>query len=300
MTNFLPEPLAPAASNLSMRWTPGGRSDDLEDQRGGGGGGFGGLHLGIGGVIVVFVLSLIFKRDFFQLLGPSADVNSGTQQSRQVNDPKEEPLLQFVSFVTDDVQKTWTGIFAQQNKNYTHARIVVFRDSVNSGCGMAQSATGPFYCPEDQKVYIDLGFYQELKDRFGAPGDFAQAYVLAHEFGHHVQNLLGIDQQMRQAQQGNPGQRNALSVKMELQADCFAGVWGHSAQQRNVLEPGDVEEALAAASAIGDDRLQKMGTGHVQPDSFTHGTSAQRVSWFRRGFDSGDPAQCNTFAAAQP
>jgi predicted metalloprotease len=178
---------------------------------------------------------------------------------------------------------------------YQNAKLVLFRDVVQSACGTAQSATGPFYCPGDNRVYIDLSFYEELKQRFGAPGDFAQAYVLAHEIGHHVQNLLGVDDKVRQAQRGDPSSANSLSVRMELQADCFAGVWGHSTQQRDLLEEGDIDEALNAASAIGDDRLQRQSTGTVNPDSFTHGTSAQRQEWFRRGFESGKPEVCNTF-----
>jgi predicted metalloprotease len=200
-----------------------------------------------------------------------------------------------VSFVLDDAQNTWRKILPTAGAQYRDAKLVLFRDAVTSGCGNAQSATGPFYCPADQKVYIDLGFYDELKQRFGAPGDFAQAYVLAHEIGHHVQNLLGINQQVRRIQNANPGAANQLSVRLELQADCFAGIWGHTTQQRKILEAGDVESAINAASAIGDDRLQKMSTGRVSPESFTHGSSAQRVQWFRRGFDSGSPEVCNTF-----
>ena len=179
---------------------------------------------------------------------------------------------------------------------YSDAKLVLFRDAVNSACGLAQSASGPFYCPTDQKVYIDLGFYDELKNRFGAAGDFAQAYVLTHEIGHHVQNLLGIDSQVRRAQQSNPGAANELSVRLELQADCLAGVWGHSTEQRKMLEQGDVEKALNAASAIGDDRLQRMSGRQVTTDSFTHGTSAQRAQWFQTGFNSGNLSACNTFA----
>jgi predicted metalloprotease len=172
---------------------------------------------------------------------------------------------------------------------------VLFRDAIQSGCGGAESATGPFYCPQDEKVYIDLGFYDELKRRFGAPGEFAQAYVLAHEIGHHVQKILGIEGQEQRMVQQNPRVRNQLSVKLELQADCFAGIWAQNTQQRGLLEPGDIDSALGAAAAVGDDRLQKQATGHVSPDSFTHGTSEQRVSWFRRGFDSGQISACNTF-----
>lgn len=280
-----------------MRWTPGGRSGNLEDQRGGGGGfgfGGGGLKLGIGGTLFLLVLSLIFKQDFFAMLdgGPVA---STQQQARPVNDPQEEPMVQFVSFVLDDTQNTWKQIFANGGGEYRDAKLVLFREGVRSACGTAPSAVGPFYCPGDEKVYVDLSFYDELKQRFGAPGDFAQAYVLAHEIGHHVQNITGTAQKVRQAQRSNPGAQNQLSVRMELQADCYAGVWGHATKQRNILEAGDVDEALNAAASIGDDRLQKMGRGQVSPESFTHGTSAQRKEWFQRGFESGDVNACNTF-----
>jgi uncharacterized protein len=284
-----------------MRWTPGGRSDDIEDRRdeNGGGGGFqlGGIHLGLGGVVVLIVLSLIFKRDFLSLLSTDSVGTTGTRvaQHDPARDQREEPLVQFVSFVLDDAQKTWAQILTAQGVQYRHAKLDLFRDSIDSACGMAQSATGPFYCPEDEKVYIDLGFYDELKQRFGAPGDFAEAYVLAHELGHHVQKLLGIEARVRAAQQQNPGSANQLSVRLELQADCFAGVWGHSTQQRNILEAGDVEQGLNAAAAVGDDRLQRMSSGRVNPESFTHGSSAQRVQWFQRGFQDGDISSCNTF-----
>ena len=278
-----------------MRWTPGGRSSDLEDRRGAGPGLRLGGGLGIGGILLLLLLSLIFKRDFLSLVGngvaPVAD-----SQSQPVSDPSEEPEVQFVSFVLDDAQRTWRDMLAQQGKEYRNAKLVLFRNSVDSACGLASSATGPFYCPREEKVYIDLGFYNELKSRFGAPGDFAQAYVLAHEIGHHVQNLLGIDRQVRQSQNSNPRVRSQLSVRLELQADCLAGVWGHSTAQRNILESGDVEEGLAAAAAVGDDRLQRMTTGQVSPDSFTHGTSEQRSQWFLSGFKSGSIANCDTFS----
>jgi len=204
--------------------------------------------------------------------------------------------VQFVSFVLDDTQHNWEQILPEQGgRQYRHAKLVLFRNYTQSGCGSAESATGPFYCPEDEKVYIDLGFYDELKQRFGAPGEFAQAYVLAHEVGHHVQKLLGVEAKVRQLQEQNPRQRNPLSVRMELQADCFAGVWAHSTQQRGLLESADVESALGAAAAVGDDRLQKMATGHVSPETFTHGSSQQRMNWFRKGLDSGSIAACNTF-----
>lgn len=284
-----------------MRWTPGGSSDDVEDRRDetGGGGGFqvGGIHLGLGGVIVLFVLSLIFKRDFLSLLGTNSVGTTGTTVSQPdtVRDQQEQPLVQFVTFVLNDAQNTWSQILPEQGVPYRHAKLVLFRDSIDSACGTAQSATGPFYCPGDEKVYIDLGFYDELKQRFGAPGEFAEAYVLAHELGHHVQKLLGIESKVRAAQQQNPQAANQLSVALELQADCFAGVWGHSTQQRNLLDPGDVDEGLKAAAAVGDDRLQRMSTGRVNPETFTHGSSAQRTQWFQRGFQDGNIASCNTF-----
>jgi predicted metalloprotease len=287
-----------------MRWTPGGESQDVEDRRddsGGGGGGFqfGGMHVGIGGAILLLILSFVFKTNFFALLGggsSSVPPSAATRLPDSTRDAAEKPLVQFVSFVLDDTQKTWTEILPQQTgKTYHHAKLVLFRNYIQSGCGGAESATGPFYCPNDEKVYIDLDFYDELKRRFGAPGEFAQAYVVAHELGHHVQNILGIERKMRQLQEQNPRLEKPLSVKLELQADCFAGIWAHSTQQRGLLEQGDIESALGAASAVGDDRLQKMATGHVNPDSFTHGSSEQRVTWFRKGFDSGSVAACDTF-----
>jgi predicted metalloprotease len=289
-----------------MRWTPGGQSDDIEDRRseGGGGGGFGGgggIRMGIGGIILLGILSLIFKQNFFALLGNGG--GSGSSGSAVVSQPdptrdaSEKPLVQFVSFVLDDTQKTWAEILPQQaGTPYRHAKLVLFRDSTQSACGGADSATGPFYCPGDEKVYIDLGFYDELKRRFGAPGEFAQAYVLAHEIGHHVQKIVGIESKVRRLQQGNPGAGNQLSVAMELQADCLAGVWAHSTQQRGLLDAGDVQSALGAAAAVGDDHIQSMTRGRVQPETFTHGSSEQRMNWFRKGLDSGSIAACNTFA----
>jgi hypothetical protein len=283
-----------------MRWTPGGSSDDVEDRRddSGGGGGFqvGGIHLGLGGVIVLFILSVVFKRDFLSLLS-TGSVGTGTTitQPDPARDQREQPLVQFVTFVLNDAQNTWSQILSAQGVQYRHAKLVLFRDSYPSACGQAQTATGPFYCPEDEKVYIDLGFYDELKQRFGASGDFAEAYVLTHEIGHHVQKLLGIEGKVRQAQQQNPRAANQLSVALELQADCFAGVWGHSTQQRNILDPGDVDDGLKAAAAVGDDRIQRMSSGQVNPETFTHGSSAQRAQWFQRGFQDGTIASCNTF-----
>ena len=204
--------------------------------------------------------------------------------------------MQFVSFVLDDAQATWARICSRPGAStYEHAKLVLFRDAIQSACGFAQAATGPFYCPGDEQVYIDLGFYDELQQRFGAPGDFAQAYVLAHELGHHVQRLLGTEAQVREAQQRDPDAANQLSVRLELQADCYAGVWGHETQQRDILDPGDVDEGLQAAAAVGDDRIQKMSGQGVSPEGFTHGSSEQRASWFRRGFESGRPEDCDTF-----
>ncbi|HXJ45545.1 MAG TPA: neutral zinc metallopeptidase [Candidatus Dormibacteraeota bacterium] len=283
-----------------MKWTPEGESQDIEDRRdesGSGGGGFqfGGMHIGLGGALILLVLSLLFKQNFFALIGGGGATPVATRPNRAKTEA-ERPLVQFVSFVLDDTQKTWEQIFPQQTgKHYRHAKLVLFRNYTRSGCGAAESATGPFYCPEDEKVYIDLGFYDELKQRFGAPGEFAQAYVLAHEVGHHVQKLTGIEAKVRRLQEQNPRQQNALSVKMELQADCLAGVWAHSTQERSLLESGDVESALGAAAAVGDDRLQKMATGHVSPETFTHGSSQQRMNWFRKGLDNGSIAACNTF-----
>jgi uncharacterized protein len=211
-------------------------------------------------------------------------------------DRRERPEVQLVSFVLDDVQKTWDRLLpAQEHIPYHHAKLVLFRNSIASACGMARTATGPFYCPGDEKVYLDLAFFTELKQRFGAPGEFAQAYVIAHEIGHHVQKLLGVEGKVRRLQQREPGERNPLSVKLELQADCFAGIWANSTEQRNLVDRRDIAAALNAAGAVGDDRLQRMGQGYVNPDSFTHGTSAERSSWFRRGLDTGRISSCNTF-----
>jgi uncharacterized protein len=285
-----------------MRWTPGGRSDDIEDDRdqsGGGGGGFnlGGIHIGIGGFLILLVLSLVFKRNFLALAGLGG-VSSPTQVSQPdtARDQREEPLVQFVSFVLDDTQKTWMQILSSQGVPYRHAKLVLFRDRIDSACGLAHSASGPFYCPEDEKVYIDLGFYDELKQRFGAPGEFAQAYVLAHELGHHVQKLIGVEEKVHAAQEQNPRAANQLSERLELQADCFAGVWGHSTDQRKLLDPDDVREGLNAAAAVGDDRLQRMAGRSVNPETFTHGSSQQRMDWFQKGFSTGDTKACNTFA----
>ncbi|HEX5041696.1 MAG TPA: neutral zinc metallopeptidase [Candidatus Polarisedimenticolaceae bacterium] len=286
-----------------MRWTPGRRSPDLEDRRATTGGRrialpLGGGGLGLGGILILLVLSFIFKTDLLSLFGGGGPaVQVGLPGEKFEPTPEEEKLVDFVSFVLDDAQGTWERIFQQSGQEYPHARLVVYRDSTETACGYGDAATGPFYCPSDSTVYIDLTFYRELKDRFGAPGDFAQAYVLAHEIGHHVQNLLGTSSQVRNAQESDPSGANEMSVRLELQADCYAGVWGHTTERRDILEEGEVEEALTAAAAIGDDRLQREAGRRISPDSFTHGSSEQRMQWFRRGFDGGDPAACDTFRA---
>ena len=279
-----------------MRWTPGGQSGDVEDRRGQSyGGGFRGGPASIGVVLVLLVLSLLTGRNFLALLGPGGvetEAPTETSAPPAEESPEEKRLYQFVNFVVDDAQNTWQQVLGNQ---YRRAKVVVFRGRTATACGVGQSAMGPFYCPADEKVYVDLGFYDELRRRFGAPGDFAQAYVIAHELGHHVQHLRGIDARVRETQESRPDAANQLSVRLELQADCLAGIWGHSTAQRNILEQGDAEEALNAASAIGDDRIQNQSGRGVQPDSFTHGSSAQRVEWFRRGLESGDLNSCDTF-----
>jgi uncharacterized protein len=278
-----------------MKWTPGNMSRNVEDRRGMrmGPGGF-----GIGGGLILLVLSLVFGRNFFEEAGPLTTQESSGEVAPVNESAEEKERRLFVSFVLDDVQAYWAQELPKHNAQYQDAKLVLFRDAVQSGCGVAQSASGPFYCPLDQKAYIDLGFYDELQQKFGANGDFAQAYVLAHELGHHVQNLLGTAGRVRQMQEQRPGAANDLSVRLELQADCYAGVWGHSTNQRQILDKGDPEEALNAASAIGDDRIQSEMTGQVRPESFTHGSSQQRLNWFKRGFTSGDPRNCDTFAGA--
>ena len=274
-----------------MKWTPGGRSRNLEDRRSMGGIGKG---LGIGGTVVVLALSLITGRNLFDDLGVQPGVQ-GDAPMTAADSAREEPQVQFVSYILDDTQNTWSQILQRNNSSYRPARLVLFRNSTQSGCGVGQSAMGPFYCPLDEKVYIDLGFYDELQKRFGASGDFAQAYVLAHEIGHHVQHIVGTDTEVRSMQQRNPSVANQLSVRMELQADCYAGVWAHTTQARGKLEPGDVEEALTAAASVGHDRIQQQSGRRVDVDGFTHGSAAQRSEWFRRGFTSGDPLACDTF-----
>jgi predicted metalloprotease len=281
-----------------MRWTPGRMSRNIEDRRGARGGiGMMGPGLGIGGVVLL-VLSLLFGQDLLQETSdaPVTATADGTTNSDSLDrTPEERQVRQFVSFVLDDVQETWAKVLPRYGTQFRDAKLVLFRGGVRTACGDMPSAAGPFYCPVDEKAYIDLGFYDELRRRFGAPGDFAQAYVLAHEIGHHVQHVLGTDTRVRQVQQSRPGMANELSVRMELQADCYAGVWAHSTEQRRLLESGDVEEGLGAAAAVGDDRIQRQTTGTVRPESFTHGSSAQRMEWFKRGLGSGSPEACDTF-----
>ncbi|HEY2162477.1 MAG TPA: neutral zinc metallopeptidase [Gemmatimonadaceae bacterium] len=293
-----------------MRWTPGGESGNIEDRRGSGG--IGPVHVGLGGAVVLIVLSLIFGRDFVSdsvnpnpysagasaagSLGPGGPGGPGTPVNQS---PEEAKEVQFVSFVLDTAEATWAKVLpATTGTPWRDAKLVLFRNATPTGCGVGQTAMGPFYCPVDQKLYIDLAFFDELRSRFGAPGEFAQAYVLTHELGHHVQHLLGIDAAVRRAQQRDPSAANDLSVRLELQADCFAGVWGHATQGEGILEPGDLESGLNAAAAVGDDRIERQTTGHVNTDTFTHGSSEQRVRWFRRGFDSGQPKDCDTFNGA--
>jgi predicted metalloprotease len=277
-------------------------SSDIEDRRGGGGGfGFRGLGgLGLGGAVILLVLSLLTGRNFFALLsGGGAESSSYSEPAADrtgSSTGKPDRETQFVSFVLDDVQGTWDKLLpSQTGVPYRHAKLVLFRDYTTSGCGQAQSATGPFYCPVDQDVYVDLGFFDELASRFGAPGEFAQAYVLAHEIGHHVQRLLGIESKVQRLQRMDPSERNPLSVRLELQADCLAGVWANASARRDVVEQSDIPEGLRAAAAVGDDRLQRMGTGHVNPETFTHGSSEQRTRWFRQGYQNGSVAGCDTF-----
>jgi predicted metalloprotease len=280
-----------------MRWKTGRRSSNIEDRRGrrvAGGTVFKGS---VGTIVLTLALAYFLGIDPQVLL----QLQQGGGQPEVVEDyqptPQEVQLADFVSVVLGDTEDTWREIFSQSGRSYEEPTLVLFSGAVKSACGMASAAMGPFYCPADRKVYIDLAFFEDLRRQHGAPGDFAQAYVIAHEVGHHVQTLLGISSQVRSAQQGlGKADANALSVQQELQADCFAGLWGyHADRSRQVLEEGDSEEALNAATAIGDDRLQKQGQGYEVPESFTHGTSRQRVEWFKRGIESGDFERCNTF-----
>ncbi|PWB35454.1 neutral zinc metallopeptidase [Pseudomonas sp. SDI] len=292
-----------------MQWRKGRRSDNVVDARGDspGGGGMrfgGGKGLTLGAVVLIVGIGLLTGQDPMQILGQlagqmgqqSAPLSPQTRTAPPANDQQAE----FVRSILGDTEDTWQAIFAQAGKTYKDPTLILFSGQVSSACGYATSATGPFYCPADQRVYLDMGFFKEMEQRFAAAGDFAQAYVIAHEIGHHVQTLLGVSAKVQAARQN--GQKmegdNGLLVRQELQADCLAGVWAYQAQQRhNWLEAGDVEEALNAANAIGDDRLQQQGQGRVVPDSFTHGTSAQRVRWFKTGFADGQINQCDTFGA---
>lgn len=282
-----------------MRWRSGRRSSNVEDRRGRrigrktAGGGI--------GVIVIALIAMYFGVDPSVFLNQQAPPGVGTSSYSvsTSHTPEEQQLAEFVSVVLADTEDTWHALFRQYDRTYSEPTLVLFSGAVESACGYAQAAVGPFYCPMDQKVYIDLSFYSDLKNRFRAPGDFAQAYVIAHEIGHHVQTLLGISKKVHNLRgRLSKGEANRLSVMQELQADCFAGLWAHHAQKaRQILEQGDIEEALNAASSIGDDRLQQQSRGYVTPDSFTHGSSKQRVRWFRQGLASGDISQCNTFKA---
>jgi predicted metalloprotease len=290
-----------------MRLDDQRESDNLEDRRGDGGGGLslGGGRLGLGTIVIALVASYFLGINPMTVLsmlsgggGMPAVEHSAPPAHKP---PADDQMAKFVSKVLASTEDTWTDVFRASGKQYVEPKLVLFSGMTPTACGTGQAAMGPFYCPGDQKVYIDLSFYRDLKDRFKAPGEFAQAYVIAHEVGHHVQNLLGIAEKVHKAQQrASRAEANALSVRMELQADCLAGVWGKRTDtMKGVLEPGDLEAALNAASAIGDDRLQQQAQGRIVPESFTHGTSDQRVRWFKRGFETGDINQCNTFQAAR-
>ncbi|MFM5115513.1 neutral zinc metallopeptidase [Aeromonas hydrophila] len=280
-----------------MRWQDRRESNNVEDRRQQGGGG--GIPIGGKGRLILLVVVMVagyYGVDLSPLL--SEPTTQSQPQRQEMSQPAKDPLARFTSVILASTEDAWGEIFQQSGSRYQAPKLVLYRGATRTGCGQGQSVMGPFYCPADRTVYIDLSFYQEMRDKLGADGDFAQGYVVAHEVGHHVQNLLGIERKMREQQQGlSRAEQNKLSVKLELQADCFAGVWGHYMEREQVLEHGDLEEALNAAQAIGDDRLQQQSQGRVIPDSFTHGTSAQRYAWFKRGFDSGKPASCNTFAA---
>ncbi len=282
-----------------MRWQMGRKSDNVEDRRGMGSG-----TVAVGGGIgtVLLVLAALFLGiDPSVILQQAPVTNAPTSNSAQ-DSPVSDQTTDFVKVVLADTEDTWQGIFRQSGLRYQEPKLVLFSGAVQSACGFAQAAMGPFYCPNDRKVYLDTSFFQQLKNRHNSPGDFAQAYVIAHEIGHHVQTLLGISQQVHSAQQRTGKvQGNQLSVRLELQADCFAGVWAyHSDRSRQTLEPGDIEEAMNAAANIGDDQLQRQAKGYVRPDAFTHGSSAQRVRWFQKGLSTGNPDACNTFDVSNP
>ncbi len=283
-----------------MRWKRARRSDNVVDARGRSGLRLGGL--GLGGIAIVVVIGLLSGQDPLQILDQLANQGGPAVSQQSQRTTGDDPQVEFVRAVLGDTEDTWRALFQQNGVQYRDPTLVLFHGGVNSACGFASSAVGPFYCPGDQQVYLDLQFFDEMARRFSAAGDFAQAYVIAHEVGHHVQTLLGVSRQMRTARQRGAQMEgnNGLLVRQELQADCYAGVWAYHAQQRHDwLEEGDLEEALNAANAIGDDNLQKRSQGRVVPDAFTHGTSAQRVRWFRDGFEHGDPARCDTFKAAR-
>ncbi len=282
-----------------MQWKGRRESDNVEDMRGSGGGGRRGIALGGIGTIVVVVIGLLLGKNPIELLQAVNQGQPAQEQTAQPVNPADDEAANFVKVVLADNEDVWHKIFEQQGMQYQEPKLVLFRNAVESGCGSAESSMGPFYCSADQKMYIDLSFYDELKSRFNAPGDFAMAYVVAHENGHHIQNLLGISDKVHNMRERlSEEEYNKLSVKLELQADFLAGVWAHHAQQmKNILDAGDIEEALNAANAIGDDKLQKQAQGYVVPDAFTHGTSAQRMRWFKKGFETGDINQGDTFAA---
>ncbi|MBL0635506.1 KPN_02809 family neutral zinc metallopeptidase [Aeromonas dhakensis] len=277
-----------------MRWQDRRESNNVEDRRQQ----RGGIPIGGKGRLILLVVVMVagyYGVDLSPLLNEPA--SQTPPQRQEMSQPAKDPLARFTSVMLASTEDAWGEIFQRSGSHYQAPKLVLYRGATRTGCGQGQSVMGPFYCPSDRTVYIDLSFYQEMRDKLGADGDFAQGYVVAHEVGHHVQNLLGIERKMREQQQGlSRAEQNKLSVKLELQADCFAGVWGHYMEREQVLETGDLEEALNAAQAIGDDRLQQQSQGRVIPDSFTHGSSAQRYAWFKRGFDSGKPASCNTFA----
>ncbi|MBL0309487.1 MAG: zinc metallopeptidase [Bacteroidetes bacterium] len=280
-----------------MQWRGRRESDNVEDVRGSGG--KKGIAFGGIGAVVIIVIGLLLGKNPMELLQAFNAGQAPQEQTASPNSPADDEATAFVKVVLADNEDVWHQLFEAQGKKYEEPKLVLFRDAVESGCGNASSSMGPFYCPADHKMYIDLSFYDELKNRFNAPGDFAMAYVVAHENGHHIQNLLGISDEVNQARgRMSEEEFNKLSVRLELQADFFAGVWAHHAQQmKNILEEGDIEEALNAANAIGDDRLQKQAQGYVVPDAFTHGTSEQRMRWFKKGFDTGDMSQGDTFGA---
>ena len=283
-----------------MRWERGRRSDNIEDRRGMRVGKTGLAGGGIGAIVLTLV-ALYFGVDPSVVLNQVDNLAPAQTEQQTTFTPEEERLKEFMSVVLADTEDVWGALFQGSGQAYTQPKLVLFSGAVQSACGLAEAAMGPFYCPGDQKLYLDMSFFNDLAKRHDAPGDFAQAYVVAHEVGHHVQTLLGVSKQVNAARQrAGEAEGNALQVRMELQADCFAGVWTHHANQaRQILEPGDTEEALAAAAGVGDDRLQKKARGYVVPESFTHGSSEQRVRWFSRGMQSGDPGQCDSFKATR-